>query len=85
MGPLVGLTAALDATEQLHVGTLVLNNDYRHPVVLAKEIATLDLVGEGRVEVGLGAGWMSSDYDAAGMPSIPLARASPASRRRWRS
>jgi len=49
----------------------VLDNDYRHPVVLAKEIATLDLAGEGRVELGLGAGWKRSDYDEAGMTYDP--------------
>ena len=42
-------------------------NDYRHPVVLAKEVATLDLLSEGRVEFGLGAGWMTSDYEQSGI------------------
>jgi probable F420-dependent oxidoreductase len=65
--PLVGLTIAAEATERLNVGTLVFANDYRHPVVLAKEIATLDLATQGRVEVGLGAGWKRSDYDEAGL------------------
>ncbi|MHB1445210.1 MAG: TIGR03621 family F420-dependent LLM class oxidoreductase [Acidimicrobiales bacterium] len=66
--PLIALTAAAEATTTLNVGTLVLDNDYRHPVVLAKEIATLDLVAEGRLEVGLGAGWMKTDYEESGMP-----------------
>src|SRR5580700_6114745 len=66
-GPLVGLTVAAEATTTLRVGSLVFDNDYRHPVVLAKEIATLDLVSEGRVELGLGAGWLRSDYAAAGL------------------
>lgn len=66
-GPLVALTAAAEATDRLKVGALVLDNDYRHPVVLAKELATLDLFTEGRLEVGLGAGWMKSDYDESGM------------------
>jgi probable F420-dependent oxidoreductase len=66
--PLVGLTIAVEATERLTVGTLVFDNDYRHPVVLAKEIATLDLATEGRVEFGIGAGWKRSDYEQAGMP-----------------
>jgi len=70
-GPLVALTAAADATEHLRVGALVLDNDFRHPVVLAKELATLDLFSEGRLEVGLGAGWMRSDYDASGIPFDP--------------
>ena len=66
-GPLVALTVAAEATTTLRVGSLVFDNDYRHPVVLAKEIATLDLASEGRIEFGLGAGWMKSDYDEAGM------------------
>jgi probable F420-dependent oxidoreductase len=65
--PLVAMTMAAEATSTLHVGSLVLNNDLRNPVVLAKEIATLGLVAEGRVEVGLGAGWLRSDYEQAGI------------------
>src|SRR4051812_28905415 len=67
-GPLVALTSAAEATETLRVGSLVFDNDYRHPVVLAKELATLDLLSEGRLEIGMGAGWMKSDYDESGMP-----------------
>jgi probable F420-dependent oxidoreductase len=59
--------AAADATDRLRIGALVWCNDYRHPVVLAKEAATLDLLSEGRLELGIGAGWMRSDYDEAGM------------------
>ena len=66
-GPLVAMTVAAEATSTLHVGSVVLNNDLRHPVVLAKEIATLGLAAEGRVEVGLGAGWLRSDYEQAGI------------------
>src|SRR4051794_9811474 len=61
------LQAAADATTTLRVGALVFDNDYKHPVVLAKECATLDLLTDGRLELGLGAGWMRADYDAAGM------------------
>jgi probable F420-dependent oxidoreductase len=66
-GPLVALTVAAEATTTLNVGSLVFDNDYRHPLVLAKECATLDLASEGRLEVGLGAGWMESDYDQSGV------------------
>jgi probable F420-dependent oxidoreductase len=66
-GPLVATTVAAEATSTLHVGFGVLNNDLRNPVVLAKEIATLGLAAEGRVEVGLGAGWLRSDYEQAGI------------------
>ena len=65
--PLIALQAAADATSWLRLGTLVLDNDYRHPLVLAKEWATLDILSNGRVEAGLGAGWMKSDYDESGM------------------
>jgi probable F420-dependent oxidoreductase len=66
-GPLVALTVAAEATSTLQIGALVLDNDYRHPVVLAKEIATLDLVSEGRFIFGLGAGWMRTDYEQSGI------------------
>lgn len=70
-GPLVALTVAAEATTTLRVGSLVFDNDYRHPVVLAKEVATLDLFSEGRVEFGLGAGWMTSDYEQSGIVQDP--------------
>ena len=66
-GPLVALTAIALATTSLRVGTLVLANDYRHPAVLAKELASLDQVSDGRLEIGIGAGWMASDYEQAGI------------------
>ncbi len=66
--PLIALTAAASATSRLRVGTLVLDNDYRHPVMLAKEAATLDFLSGGRLELGLGAGWLRREYDASGMP-----------------
>jgi probable F420-dependent oxidoreductase len=66
-GPLVAATVAAEATSRLHIGTLVLNNDLRNPVVLAKEIASLGLAAEGRIEVGLGAGWLRSDYEETGI------------------
>ncbi len=76
--PTVGLTIAAEATDTLNVGTLVYANDYRHPVVLAKEIATLDLATGGRVELGLGAGWKRSDYEEAGLgydtPGVRISR-----------
>lgn len=69
--PSVALMAAADATEVLRLGTLVWCNDYRHPAVLAKEAATLDLLSEGRLELGIGAGWMTSDYSQAGIEHDP--------------
>lgn len=61
------LVAAAAATTSLRVGTLVLANDYRHPVVVAKELATIDVLSGGRLDAGIGAGWQRSDYDAAGL------------------
>lgn len=68
------LMAAADATTTLRVGSLVYANDYHHPVVLAKEAATLDVLSGGRLELGLGAGWMREDYDAAGIAFDPAAQ-----------
>ena len=65
------MQAAADATTTLRIGALVLCNDYRHPVVLAKELATIDVLSGGRVEAGVGAGWMTSDYDGAGITLDP--------------
>lgn len=67
LAPTPALMAAADATSTLRIGSLVWCNDYRHPVVFASEMATLDILSEGRLEVGIGAGWMKSDYDAAGL------------------
>ena len=74
LAPAPALMAAADATEQLRIGALVWDNDFRHPVVLGKELATLDLLSDGRLEVGLGAGWMVSDYEQAGIDYDPAAR-----------
>jgi probable F420-dependent oxidoreductase len=78
LGPIPAAMAAAAATTTLRVGTLVLGNDYRHPVVLASDLATIDLLSDGRLEIGLGAGWMTEDYDKAGIPldrpSVRIAR-----------
>jgi probable F420-dependent oxidoreductase len=62
------MQAALDATTELRVCALVFDNDYKHPAVLAKELATMDVLSDGRVEIGLGAGWMLTDYEQLGIP-----------------
>jgi len=67
LAPMVGLAVAAEATDRLKVGALVFDNDYKHPAVLAKEVATLDLLSEGRVELGIGAGWLRTDYDQLGI------------------
>jgi probable F420-dependent oxidoreductase len=66
--PLVALASAAAVTTRLRLGTMVLAVDYRHPAILAKEMATLDLLSGGRVELGLGAGWLRREYQAAGLP-----------------
>jgi probable F420-dependent oxidoreductase len=68
LAPLAALTAVACATQRLRVGSLVFANDYRHPVVLAKEAATLDVLSEGRFELGIGAGFSGAEYRAAGLP-----------------
>ncbi len=67
-GPVAAMTAAAAATSALRIGALTFCNDYRHPVVLAQEMATVDVLSGGRVELGLGAGWMRADYDRSGIP-----------------
>ncbi len=71
LAPIAALSTAAAATTRLKVGALVFDNDYRHPVTLATEMATLDLLSSGRVELGLGAGWMVTDYEQSGMPYDP--------------
>ncbi|GGU05498.1 TIGR03621 family F420-dependent LLM class oxidoreductase [Actinomadura citrea] len=67
LAPMVALASAAAATSALRLGTMVLSNDFRHPVMLAKEAATLDHLSDGRFELGLGAGWLREEYEAAGM------------------
>jgi probable F420-dependent oxidoreductase len=67
LAPVPALMAAAAATQHLRIGALVFDNDYKHPVVLAKELATMDVLSDGRLEVGIGAGWMASDYEASGI------------------
>jgi probable F420-dependent oxidoreductase len=71
LSPAVALMAAADATTDLRVGPLVLDNDFRHPVVLAKEAASIDRLSGGRLELGIGAGWMNDDYDQSGIAMDP--------------
>src|SRR6266545_2595318 len=73
LAPMVALAAVAAVTRTLRVGSLVLDNDYRHPVLLAKEAATLDLLSGGRFELGIGAGWLRDEYERAGIPFAPPA------------
>jgi probable F420-dependent oxidoreductase len=71
LAPIPALTAAAEATTTLRVGSFVFANDYRNPVLLAREAATLDLLSGGRLEFGIGAGWKTSDYEQLGIPYDP--------------
>jgi probable F420-dependent oxidoreductase len=68
LAPMVAIAFAAEATTSLRVGHLVLGNDYKHPAIVAKEAATIDLLSDGRLELGLGAGWMIADYEQLGLP-----------------
>ena len=68
LAPVPALVAAALATTRLRVGSLVFSNDFRHPAVLAKEAATIDVLSGGRFELGLGGGWLRAEYDQAGIP-----------------
>ena len=68
VAPIAAMTAAAAATTELRVGCRVFNVDLHHPVVLAKELATLDLLSEGRVDPGFGAGWVVAEYEGLGVP-----------------
>ena len=71
LAPIPAMAAALEATTTLRVGSYVFSNDYRNPLMLAKEIATLDHLSGGRVDFGLGAGWYVRDYEMLGIPYDP--------------
>ncbi|MDV6260883.1 LLM class F420-dependent oxidoreductase [Rhodococcoides yunnanense] len=67
VGPIAALGALAVATDKIRLGTAVLANGFRHPAVLAKDAATIDVLSGGRLELGLGAGWMREEYDKAGI------------------
>jgi probable F420-dependent oxidoreductase len=74
LAPLVPLAVAAEATERLRVGTMVLNNDFYNPSLLARDAATLDLLSDGRMELGLGAGHARPEYERAGLVFDPSSR-----------
>ncbi len=78
LGPITAMATAAAVTTTLRIGSLVFAADFRHPVVLAREIATLDLLSGGRVELGVGAGWKATDYSTAGLtmdrPGVRVSR-----------
>lgn len=78
LAPVPAMMAVAAVTSTLRIGATVFNNDLRLPVMLAKEFATLDLLSDGRMEMGLGAGWLKVEYDRAGLsfdaPSVRVGR-----------
>lgn len=68
LAPIACMTAAASATTTLRIGSAVFGNDFRHPVFLAQEAATIDLLSDGRLELGLGTGFYSADYEMSGIP-----------------
>ena len=83
LAPFSALAAAAAVTTRLHVGTLVLSNDFRHPAIVAHEAASLHHLSGGRFELGIGAGWYQPEYSAAGIRvRPPRAGASTGSRSR---
>ena len=71
LAPIAALTAAAEATSTLRVGSYVFANDFRHPVLLAREAATIDVLSGGRLELGLGTGFWHADYEQLGLPLDP--------------
>lgn len=69
LGPLAALGAAAALSSSIRLAITVVNNDFRHPALLAKEIATLDVLSGGRMDLGLGAGWLEEDYTRTGITS----------------
>ena len=67
LAPLPALVAAAACTRTLRLGTFVLCQDLRNPAVLARELATVDVLTEGRLDIGIGAGWLDTDYTSAGL------------------
>jgi probable F420-dependent oxidoreductase len=72
LAPIPYMATVAAATERLRIGTFVLNNDLRHPAVLAQDLASLDVLSGGRLEIGIGAGWNEPEYQAIGLPFEPV-------------
>jgi probable F420-dependent oxidoreductase len=71
LSPVPAMATIAAATERLRIGAFVFNNDLRHPAVLAQDLASLDVLSDGRLDVAIGAGWNRSEYDAVGIPFEP--------------
>lgn len=74
LSALPALAAAASVTTEVRVGVSVINHDLHHPALLAREAATVDILSDGRLELGLGAGWAEYEYDWAGLRFDPPGR-----------
>ncbi|MGH2535372.1 MAG: TIGR03621 family F420-dependent LLM class oxidoreductase [Thermomicrobiales bacterium] len=72
LDPIAATAAAAAITTNLRVGSIVFDNDFRHPAILAKAVASIDVISGGRFELGLGAGWLKEEYDQSGIPFDPV-------------
>ncbi|MFI5225695.1 MAG: TIGR03621 family F420-dependent LLM class oxidoreductase [Candidatus Limnocylindrales bacterium] len=73
LAPIPVLATVAAATDRLRIAPFVLNNDLRHPAVLAQDLASLDVLSGGRLEIAIGAGWNKPEYDRIGLPFEPVA------------
>ena len=71
LDPTASLMAAAMVSERLRIGSFLFDNDFRHPALLAKAAATMDVLSGGRLELGIGAGWLKEEYDQTGIPFDP--------------
>ncbi|MGH2446101.1 MAG: TIGR03621 family F420-dependent LLM class oxidoreductase [Candidatus Limnocylindria bacterium] len=71
LAPVPAMAAVAAVSDRLRMSAFVLNNDLRHPAVLAQELASLDVLSEGRLDVAIGAGWNRAEYEAIGLPFDP--------------
>ena len=72
LSPVPAMATIAAVTERVRVAAFVFNNDLRHPAVLAQDLASLDVLSDGRLEVAMGAGWNRPEYDAIGLPFDPV-------------
>lgn len=72
LDPIAATAAAAAVTSRLRIGSIVFDNDFRHPATLAKAVASVDVISGGRFELGLGAGWLKEEYDQTGIPFDPV-------------
>src|SRR5919201_6472071 len=73
LSPVAAMATVAAATTTLRIGSFVFNNDLRHPAVLAQDLASLDVLSDGRLDIAIGAGWNEPEYDEIGLAFDPVA------------